>query len=59
LIAASLGLAAGLLERETYAQVVVLVLAADLVTPGLLRLAFPKDALAKAVAAGGGMDHIA
>jgi Kef-type K+ transport system membrane component KefB len=59
LIAASLGLAAGLLERVTYAQVVVLVLAVDLVTPGLLRFAFPKDTLAKAIAAGEGMDHIA
>jgi Kef-type K+ transport system membrane component KefB len=59
LIAASIGLAAGLLERETYAQVVVVVLAADLVTPGLLRFAFPKDTLARAVASSGGMDHIA
>lgn len=59
LIAASIGLAAGLLARETYAQVVVVVLAADLVTPGLLRFAFPKDTLARAVASSGGMDHIA
>ena len=59
LIAASLGLAAGLLARETYAQVVVVILAADLATPGLLRLAFPKDPLARAVASSGGMDHIA
>jgi len=43
LITASLGLAAGLVSHDSYAQVVVLVLITTLVTPPLLRYAFPKD----------------
>jgi Na+:H+ antiporter len=42
LITASLGLAAGLVSRDLYAQVVVLVLITTLITPPLLRFAFPK-----------------
>lgn len=58
LITASIGWAAGLVTRDVYAQVVVLVLATTLVTPGFLRFAFPKDVLAEAVAAGASMDNI-
>jgi hypothetical protein len=39
-------------------QVVVLVLITTLSTPSLLRLAFPKDALAEAVARSGNLDHL-
>jgi Kef-type K+ transport system membrane component KefB len=42
LIAASLGLAAGLVTREIYAQAVALVLLTTLITPALLRYALPK-----------------
>jgi Na+:H+ antiporter len=41
LITASLGLAAGLVTRDIYVQVVVLVLITTLVTPALLKYAFP------------------
>lgn len=41
LITASLGLAAGLVSRELYVQVVVLVLITTLITPAMLRYAFP------------------
>ena len=43
LITASLGLAAGLVSRDLYAQVVVLVLLTTLLTPPLLRFAFPES----------------
>ena len=42
LITASIGFAAGLISRAIYVQVIVLVLATTLVTPGLLRLAFAR-----------------
>ena len=42
LITASLGLAAGLVTREVYTQAVALVLLTTLITPGILRYAFPK-----------------
>ncbi len=42
LITASLGLTAGLVTREVYVQAVALVLLTTLITPGLLRYAFPK-----------------
>ena len=41
LITASLGFAAGLVSQNVYAQVVVLVLMTTLITPVLLRFAFP------------------
>lgn len=43
LITASLGLAAGLVSRDLYAQVVVLVLLTTLLTPPLLRFVFPQN----------------
>jgi Na+:H+ antiporter len=49
LITASLGLAAGLVSHDLYAQVVVLVLITTLLTPPLLRFAFPKDTASEAV----------
>jgi len=58
LIAASIGWAAGIVTRGIYVQVVVIVLVSTLITPGLLRFAFPKDALAEAVAAGADIDNI-
>lgn len=44
LITASLGWAAGLVTRDLYIQVVALVLLTTLMTPGLLRLMFPREA---------------
>ncbi len=41
LITASLGLAAGLVTRDVYVQVVVLVLITTLITPAMLKYAFP------------------
>jgi Na+:H+ antiporter len=41
LITASLGLAAGLVTRDIYVQVVVLVLITTLITPAMLKYAFP------------------
>jgi Kef-type K+ transport system membrane component KefB len=58
LITASLGWTAGLVTRDIYVEVVVLVLVTTLVTPALLRFAFPKDALAEAVATGASLDSI-
>ena len=43
LITASLGLAAGLVTREVYAQAVVLVLLTTLITPGILRYVLPES----------------
>jgi len=43
LITASIGWTAGLVTRDVYAQTVVLVLITTLITPALLRFAFPKD----------------
>ena len=45
LISASIGLGAGLVTKDIYAQAVVLVLITTLVTPPLLRYAFPNDQL--------------
>ena len=42
LITASLGLAAGLVTRQVYTQAVALVLLTTLITPAVLRYAFPK-----------------
>jgi Kef-type K+ transport system membrane component KefB len=42
LITASLGFAAGLVSQSVYTEVVVLVLATTLLTPGLLKFAFPR-----------------
>jgi Kef-type K+ transport system membrane component KefB len=44
LITASLGLAAGLVTRQVYTQAVALVLLTTLITPAILRYAFPKAA---------------
>jgi Kef-type K+ transport system membrane component KefB len=43
LITASIGFAAGLVTRDIYAQTVLLVLITTLITPALLRYAFPKE----------------
>ncbi len=43
LITASIGFAAGLVTRDIYSQAVVLVLITTLITPPLLRYAFPKE----------------
>ena len=48
LITASIGLAAGLVTRDIYAQAVLMVLITTLVTPPLLRFAFPASALSAA-----------
>lgn len=58
LIAASIGWTSQIIPREIYVQVVVLVLVTTLVTPWLLRFAFPKDALAEAVAAGSTLEPL-
>lgn len=42
LITASIGFSAGLVTRDVYAQAVVLVLITTLITPALLRYAFPR-----------------
>jgi len=49
LITASIGFAAGLVTRDIYAQAVVLVLITTLVTPALLRYAFPREHLQASV----------
>jgi Kef-type K+ transport system membrane component KefB len=49
LIAASIGLAAGLVTRDIYSQTVVLVLITTLITPALLRYAFPREHLQASV----------
>jgi len=49
LITASIGCAAGLVARDIYAQAVVLVLITTLITPALLRYAFPKEHLQASV----------
>ena len=45
LITASIGFTAGLVTRDVYAQAIVLVLITTLITPALLRYAFPKEHL--------------
>jgi Kef-type K+ transport system membrane component KefB len=45
LITASIGFAAGLVTQDIYAQTVVLVLITTLITPALLRYAFPREHL--------------
>ncbi len=52
LITASLGLAAHLVNRDVYSQVVVLVLITTLITPPLLRVAFPKQLVLEGTPAG-------
>jgi Na+:H+ antiporter len=63
LITASIGLAAGLVSQNVYVQVVVLVLITTLVTPPLLRYAFPSGTPAvaeeSAAAAAAGMNGLA
>jgi Kef-type K+ transport system membrane component KefB len=49
LITASIGFAAGLVTRDIYAQAVVLVLITTLITPALLRYAFPREYLQASV----------
>jgi len=49
LITASIGFAAGLVTRDIYAQAVILVLITTLITPALLRYAFPKEHLGAAI----------
>lgn len=44
LITASIGLGAGIVARDVYTQVVILVLISTLITPPLLRFVFPKEA---------------
>jgi len=58
LIAASIGWTAGIVTRDIYVHVVVLVLITTLITPGLLRVGFPSDTLAQAVATGAKLDNI-
>ena len=53
LITASLGWAAGLVTREVYVQVVMIVLLTTLITPGLLRFTFPKAVPVEPGASGG------
>jgi len=43
LITAAIGLTAGIVTREVYTQAVILVLITTLVTPPLLRFAFPAE----------------
>jgi Kef-type K+ transport system membrane component KefB len=52
LITASLGLTAGLVTHDVYIQAVVLVLLTTLITPALLRFAFPKPGAELQVPAG-------
>ena len=49
LITASIGFAAGLVMRDVYAQAVILVLITTLITPALLRYAFPKEQLTASI----------
>jgi Kef-type K+ transport system membrane component KefB len=49
LITASIGFAAGLVTRDIYAQAVILVLITTLITPALLRYAFPKEQLTASI----------
>jgi len=56
LITASLGFAAGVVTRDVYVQVVVVVLLSTLITPGLLRFAFPRSALVGEVLPSGAME---
>ena len=49
LITASIGFAAGLVTRDVYAQAVILVLITTLITPALLRYAFPKEQLSASI----------
>jgi Na+:H+ antiporter len=49
LITASIGFTAGLVTRDVYAQAVILVLITTLITPALLRYAFPKEQLSASI----------
>lgn len=56
LITASLGFAAGLVASNVYAQVVILVLMTTLITPVLLRFAFPGRPIESTVDSLGGVE---
>jgi len=49
LITASIGFTAGLVTRDVYAQAIILVLITTLITPALLRYAFPKEQLTASI----------
>lgn len=49
LITASIGFTAGLVTRDIYAQAIILVLITTLITPALLRYAFPKEHLGASI----------
>ena len=49
LITASIGFTAGLVARDVYAQAVILVLITTLITPALLRYAFPREQLSASI----------
>ena len=49
LITASIGFTAGLVTRDIYAQAVILVLITTLITPALLRYAFPREQLTASI----------
>ena len=57
-ITASLGWVAGIVTRNICVQVAAMGLASTLITPGLLRFAFLRYALAEAAAAGSGIGNI-
>jgi Kef-type K+ transport system membrane component KefB len=50
LITAAIGLSAGIVARDVYTQSVILVLITTLITPPLLRFAFPKEETPQSVA---------
>jgi Kef-type K+ transport system membrane component KefB len=56
LITASIGFTAGLVTRDIYAQAVILVLITTLITPPLLRYAFPKEGLAGSISETGAVE---
>ena len=56
LITASLGWAAGLVSQSVYVQMVVLVLATTLITPSLLKFAFPHGPLKATIGATGSVE---
>ena len=56
LITASLGWAAGLVSQSVYVQMVVLVLATTLITPSLLKFAFPRGSLKATIGATGSVE---
>ncbi len=56
LITASIGFTAGLVTRDIYAQAVILVLITTLITPALLRYAFPKEHLEGSISETGAVE---